>query len=119
MAGRSWRRCGRYRLCQAAALVRVCRDLTRVLKNFGPADAARRLSWGSRIAGSLQNALIWPACRRPRTPRISTIGRVQLLALDGWGLSVLDPPERRDLLEIFDDRHGRSSTIVTSRRTLA
>ena len=33
---------------------------------------------------------------------------------DDWGLSVLNPPERRDLLEILDDRHGRSSTIVTS-----
>ena len=26
----------------------------------------------------------------------------------------LNPPERRDLLEILDDRHGRASTIVTS-----
>ncbi|MCK1411536.1 ATP-binding protein, partial [Bradyrhizobium sp. CW4] len=25
-----------------------------------------------------------------------------------------NPPERRDLLEILDDRHGRASTIVTS-----
>ena len=31
-----------------------------------------------------------------------------------WGLSVLNASERRDLLEIFDDRHGRGSTIVTS-----
>jgi IstB-like ATP binding protein len=38
----------------------------------------------------------------------------QLLILDDWGLSVLNPPERRDLLEILDDRHGRASTIVTS-----
>src|SRR6267142_1861399 len=43
-----------------------------------------------------------------------TIGRVQLLILDDWGLSILNPPERRDLLEILDDRHGRASTIVTS-----
>ena len=26
----------------------------------------------------------------------------------------LNPPERRDLLELLDDRHGRASTIVTS-----
>ena len=43
-----------------------------------------------------------------------TIGRVQLLILDDWGLSVLNASERRDLLEILDDRHGRASTIVTS-----
>ena len=45
---------------------------------------------------------------------LKTISRVQLLVLDDWGLSVLNPSERRDLLEILDDRHGRASTIVTS-----
>jgi len=45
---------------------------------------------------------------------LKTIGRVQLLILDDWGLSVLNPPERRDLLELLDDRYGRASTIVTS-----
>lgn len=45
---------------------------------------------------------------------LKTIGRIQLLILDDWGLSALNPPERRDLLEILDDRHGRASTIVTS-----
>ena len=45
---------------------------------------------------------------------LKTLNRVQLLILDDWGLSVLNPPERRDLLEILDDRHGRASTIVTS-----
>ncbi|MGY4601530.1 DNA replication protein DnaC [Bradyrhizobium sp. GM22.5] len=37
---------------------------------------------------------------------LKTIGRVQLLILDDWGLSVLNPPERRDLL-------WRSSMIAT------
>jgi DNA replication protein DnaC len=45
---------------------------------------------------------------------LKTLGRVQVLILDDWGLSVLTGAERRDLLEILDDRHGRSSTIVTS-----
>jgi DNA replication protein DnaC len=45
---------------------------------------------------------------------LKNLGRVQLLVLDDWGLSVLNPAERRDLLEILDDRHGRASTIVTS-----
>ena len=45
---------------------------------------------------------------------LKTLGRVQLLILDDWGLSVLTQAERRDLLEILDDRHGRASTIVTS-----
>jgi DNA replication protein DnaC len=45
---------------------------------------------------------------------LKTISRVQLLVLDDWGLSILNSSERRDLLEILDDRHGRASTIVTS-----
>lgn len=40
--------------------------------------------------------------------------RTELLILDDRGLSVLTSSERRDLLEILEDRHGRGSTIVTS-----
>jgi IstB-like ATP binding protein len=36
------------------------------------------------------------------------------LILDDWGLAPLTPEQGRDLLEVLDDRHGRSSTIVTS-----
>ncbi|MCY1740978.1 IS21-like element helper ATPase IstB [Ensifer sp. SL37] len=45
---------------------------------------------------------------------LKTLARVQLLVLDDWGLAVLCASERRDLLEILDDRQGRGSTIVTS-----
>jgi DNA replication protein DnaC len=45
---------------------------------------------------------------------LKTIGRVQLLILDDWGLAPLTGDQRRDLLEIVDDRHNRGSTIVNS-----
>src|SRR5437588_3570008 len=45
---------------------------------------------------------------------LKAIGRVQLLILDDWGLAPLTGEQRRDLLEIMDDRHERGSTIVTS-----
>src|SRR5271168_3161671 len=45
---------------------------------------------------------------------LKTLGHVQLLILDDWGLSALTEPEQRDLLEILEDRHQRASTIVTS-----
>jgi transposase len=45
---------------------------------------------------------------------LKTLGRVQLLILDDWGLAPLTGEQRRDLLEIMDDRHERGSTIVTS-----
>jgi DNA replication protein DnaC len=45
---------------------------------------------------------------------LKTLARVTLLILDDWGLAPLTPEQERDLLEILDDRHGCSSTIVTS-----
>lgn len=45
---------------------------------------------------------------------INSIARTQLLVIDDWGLSTLNDPERKDLLEILEDRHGISSTIVAS-----
>ena len=40
--------------------------------------------------------------------------RTDLLVLDDWGLAKLTDPQRRDLLELIDDRHGHAATIVTS-----
>lgn len=34
--------------------------------------------------------------------------------LDDWGLAPLREQERRDLLEVFEDRHGTRSTVITS-----
>ncbi len=45
---------------------------------------------------------------------LKAIGRVQVLIPDDWGLAPLSAEQRRDLLEIMDDRHGKGSTIVTS-----
>jgi DNA replication protein DnaC len=37
-----------------------------------------------------------------------------LIILDDWGLAKFNAQQRRDLLELLDDRHGHRSTIVTS-----
>jgi len=37
-----------------------------------------------------------------------------VLILDDWGLMKLSAENRRDLLEVLEDRHGRRSTIATS-----
>lgn len=42
------------------------------------------------------------------------LARVNVLIIDDWGLTVLTEAERRDLLEIMEDRHQRQCTIVTS-----
>ena len=49
------------------------------------------------------------------TPACSRAWRAcKCLILDDWGLTPLTAEQRRDLLEIIDDRHGRASTMVTS-----
>lgn len=45
---------------------------------------------------------------------LTRLAKVDLLILDDWGLSPLKAEQRRDLLEIVEDRHDRRSTIVTS-----
>lgn len=45
---------------------------------------------------------------------LKTLSRVELLILDDWGLAPLTGEQRRDLLEVIDDRHQRGSTIITS-----
>ena len=36
------------------------------------------------------------------------------MILDDWGLEPLGPEQRRDLLEIVEERYGRSATLITS-----
>jgi DNA replication protein DnaC len=50
--------------------------------------------------------------RYPRLMR--ALGGVKLLILDDWGLEPLGPEQRRDLLEIVEDRYGRGATMITS-----
>ena len=45
---------------------------------------------------------------------LKQLAKLRLLALDDWGLEPLQPAHRHDLLEILDDRHDNSSTIVIS-----
>jgi DNA replication protein DnaC len=40
--------------------------------------------------------------------------KTDLIILDDWGLAKFTAEQRRDLLELIDDRHGNRSTVVTS-----
>lgn len=42
------------------------------------------------------------------------LAKVHLLALDDWLLAPLNDPERRDLLEIIEDRYDRASTLIST-----
>ena len=45
---------------------------------------------------------------------LTSLAKTSVLVIDDWGVSKLSAENRRDLLEIIEDRHGLSSTIVTS-----
>ena len=45
---------------------------------------------------------------------LMTLAKTDVLILDDWGLAPLSDENRRDLLEIVDDRHDRRATIIPS-----
>lgn len=45
---------------------------------------------------------------------LKSLAKLPLLILDDWGLEPLKSSQRNDLMEIMDDRHGASSTILIS-----
>ena len=48
-------------------------------------------------------------------PRLlAKIARADVLVLDDWAIAPITDTERRDLLEVLEDRYGTRSTIVTS-----
>jgi hypothetical protein len=47
-------------------------------------------------------------------PLFRTLVKADLLILDDWGPDRLTANQRRDLMEIVEDRHGRGSTLITS-----
>jgi DNA replication protein DnaC len=55
-----------------------------------------------------------------RYPKLlATLARADVLVLDDWCLHPLTDTQRRDLLEILEDRYGNRSTVVTSQLPVA
>jgi DNA replication protein DnaC len=48
------------------------------------------------------------------TKLLHKLAKTELLILDDWGLAPLADPERRDLLEILEDRYRARATLITS-----
>ena len=48
------------------------------------------------------------------TRLMAGFAKTDLIILDDWGLAKFTAEQRRDLLELLDDRHGNRSTLVTS-----
>jgi DNA replication protein DnaC len=50
---------------------------------------------------------------------LDAFARIQVLVLDDWLRDPLTRPQSQDLLEILDDRYGRSSTLVATQVPIA
>ena len=50
---------------------------------------------------------------------LSQMAKLDILILDDWGVVAPDNEQRRDLLEILDDRYEQRSTIITSQLPVA
>lgn len=48
------------------------------------------------------------------TRLLGRLAKIDVLILDDWGLSPLTERQRRDILEVIEDRHGLRSTILAS-----
>mgnify|MGYP001813343697 FL=1 len=46
--------------------------------------------------------------------QLKLLAKVRLLIIDDWGLEPLQAAHRNDLMEIMDDRHGSTSTLIIS-----
>lgn len=89
--GKSWLACALgHAACRQGATVRYVR-LPRLLGDLAPAR-------GDGSYGRL----------------LQQFAKTDLLILDDWGLAPMGDRERRDLLEIIEDRTGRRATLITS-----
>jgi DNA replication protein DnaC len=65
----------------------------------------------SRLLDDLAAARLLPgrqACA------LTTLARTRVLIIDDWLMQKLTAEQRRDLMEVIDDRHGRASTIIAT-----
>jgi DNA replication protein DnaC len=45
---------------------------------------------------------------------LTRLAKYAILIIDDWGLAKFNDKERRDILEVLEDRHGITSTIIAS-----
>lgn len=67
-----------------------------------------------RRASRLSDELVLARADGTYARALSRLARIDVLIIDDWGHAPLKDQERRDLVEVLDDRHGLRSTIMTS-----
>lgn len=98
----------------------------RIARAEGREDEARKhLERAAIMSPDLAAEIRGLADAPPRQPTdgsypklMDRLQKTRLLALDDFGLAPLDDSERRDLLEVLEDRGGRQATLLTSQLPL-
>lgn len=67
-----------------------------------------------RMAGRLFAALALGRADGRYPKMLRALSRADLLILDDWGPESLNAHQRRDLLEIVEDRYNRGSVLITT-----
>lgn len=66
---------------------------------------------GENAQAGARKWVAWLAATVAIPRMLKSLARMQVLILDDWGITPLTAEQRRDLLEIVNDRHGRASGI--------
>ena len=80
------------------------------------ATASRRCT---RALPNCSGTWPWHAPTAVCRARLLRLARIDVLIVDDWVMAPLSDVERRDFLEICDDRYQRRSTILTSQLPVA
>lgn len=72
-----------------------------------------------RRASRLADELTLARADGTYTRALAKLARAEVLVIDDWGHAPLKDPDRRDLVEVLDDRYGLRSTIMTSQLPVA
>jgi DNA replication protein DnaC len=80
------------------------------------ANQACRLGYGARYIRlpKLFQAITIAKADGSYIKLMEYVSKLPLLILDDWGVAPMTDANRRDLLEIIDDRYNQSSTLITS-----
>jgi len=81
---------------------------------LGQAACRRGLSTRYFRMGRLLSELALARADGSYAKLLTRLAKTDLLILDDWGLAPLADVERRDLLEVLEDRYGRRATLITS-----
>jgi len=81
---------------------------------FGAEACRREVKVGYYRVSRLLNELRASAGDGSLTKFFNKLKKAELLILDDWGLSMLSPADGLLMMEVLEDRHGLSSTIIAA-----